>query len=112
MAKKNKPNGKPKTAGVSTLRTVGMAAIGICAGLVGVLLARKRPDTAEHAAPDLAVDRARPGADSRAPVAFRPDPTAPVPASELEGLRPATGPNPSSTAPRGEIASQTGGSNG
>ena len=49
---------------------------------------------AEHAAPDLALDKPRPGAGDRAPLAFRPDPTAPVPASEREGLRPATGPAP------------------
>lgn len=62
---------------------------------------------AEHAASDLAADAPVPGSD-RAPDAFRPDPTAPVPASEREGLRPATGPAPTLAADRGEMASETG----
>lgn len=62
---------------------------------------------AEHDAPDLAADAPTPGTD-RAPDAFRPDPTAAVPASEREGLRPATGPAPSLAASRGEMANQTG----
>lgn len=62
---------------------------------------------AEHDAPDLAAGAATPGTD-RAPDAFRPDPTAAVPASEREGLRPATGPAPSMAATRGDMANQTG----
>ncbi|KAK0340470.1 hypothetical protein LTR94_030380, partial [Friedmanniomyces endolithicus] len=58
---------------------------------------------AEHAAPDLAPAAATPGT-ARAPEAFRPDPTAAVPASEREALRPATGPVPSMVAPRGSMA--------
>lgn len=65
------------------------------------------PGNAEHDAPDLSPDAPTPGADGRrAPEAFRPDPTAPVPASEREGLRPATGPSPSMVADRGELRGQ------
>jgi hypothetical protein len=74
-------------------------------------LARRKPSGAEHAAPDLAADAA-PVGSQRAPEAFRPDPTAPVPDSEREALRPATGPGPSITSPRGELANQTGAANG
>lgn len=45
-----------------------------------------------HEAPDLAEGEPRPGPHDRAPDAFRPDPIAPVPASERESLRPAPGP--------------------
>lgn len=66
---------------------------------------------AEHDAPDLAADAPTPGT-TRAPEAFRPDPTAAVPASERDGLRPATGPAPTLSATRGEVANQTGVANG
>lgn len=111
MSKKTKTNTKPKTAGVSAIRTVGLAVAGVAAGLLGVFLARKRPGSAEHAAPDLALGKPRPSADDRAPDAFRPDPTAAVPASEREALRPATGPAPTIVEPRGSMVSQTGSSN-
>lgn len=65
----------------------------------------------EHAAPDLAADAPTPGT-TRAPDAFRPDPTAPVPAAERESLRPATGPAPTLSADRGEAANQTAPANG
>jgi hypothetical protein len=92
---------------------------GIAAGLGAIAaivagfsaLARRKPSGAEHAAPDLAADAA-PVGSQRAPEAFRPDPTAPVPDSEREALRPATGPGPSITSPRGELANQTGAANG
>jgi hypothetical protein len=49
-----------------------------------------RRDGAEHPAPDLALDAPRPGSDGeRAPVAFRPDPTASVSAGERDSFRPA-----------------------
>ncbi len=54
---------------------------------------RRRSDGAEHVPSDLMGDT-HPGPNDRAPDAFRPDPTAPVPDSEREGLRPATGPAP------------------
>lgn len=61
----------------------------------------------QHVVPDLAADAPTPGTD-RAPDAFRPDPTAPVPENERESLRPATGPAPSLVQDRGAMRSQTG----
>ncbi|KQM85988.1 hypothetical protein ASE67_08915 [Sphingomonas sp. Leaf23] len=107
MAKHKKHKPKSRTAGVSTLRSVALAATGIVVGVVGVLLARRKPSEG-HAAPDLALGKGRPGPADRAPPAFRPDPTAPVTAAERESLRPATGPVPSIVEPRGSMASQTG----
>lgn len=52
---------------------------------------------AEHIPTDLMGDT-HPGPADRAPDAFRPDPTAPVPDSERDGLRPATGPAPTLVA--------------
>lgn len=108
MAKHKKHKAKSRTAGVSTLRTVALGAAGIAIGLFGVLLARRKAPGEGHAAPDLALDKPHPGTGDRAPDAFRPDPTAPVPASEREALRPATGPVPTMVEPRGSMASQTG----
>ncbi|KQT31985.1 hypothetical protein ASG29_08975 [Sphingomonas sp. Leaf412] len=100
-----------KTAG----RTIVIAAAGavgaLAAGVFGALKlgwldrALGRPDGAEHAAPDLALDAPTPGTD-RAPLAFRPDPTAAVPDSEREALRPATGPAPTLAATAGTVANQ------
>lgn len=67
------------------------------AALAGIGLARRRAasgdgsfGTGEHPAPDLAGSE-RPAAAERerAPEAFRPDPTAPVPPEERDALRPA-----------------------
>ena len=66
---------------------------------------RSKGNPAEHAAPDLALDTPRPGADDRAPEAFRPDPTAVPTKAERESLRPATGPAPSLVADRGTLNS-------
>lgn len=107
-------SGNGKTAG----RTVAIAAataVGtVAAAVFGALklgwldrpLARG-PGNAEHPVPDLAADAPTPGTE-RAPDAFRPDPTAPVPDSEREALRPATGAPPTLAAQRGEMANQTG----
>ncbi len=108
MPKPRKYKPKSRTAGVSTLRTVALAATGVAVGLFGVLLSRRRTPREGHAAPDLALDKPHPGATDRAPDAFRPDPTAAVPASEREALRPASGPVPTMVEPRGSMASQTG----
>lgn len=62
-------------------------------------------DREGHDAPDLALDAPRPGT-SRAPDAFRPDPTAVPTAGELDGLRPATGPATGFAVDRGELRSQ------
>lgn len=52
---------------------------------------------AEHIPTDLMRDT-HPGPADRAPDAFRPDPTSPVPDSERDGLRPATGSAPTLVA--------------
>ncbi|WP_022686706.1 hypothetical protein [Sphingomonas phyllosphaerae] len=87
-----------------------VAGLGMAFGLGWLDRLRPARD-AEHAAPDLAADAPTPGT-TRAPDAFRPDPTAAVPASERDGLRPATGPAPTLSATRGEVANQTGAANG
>jgi hypothetical protein len=75
-------------------RTIGAALIGVAALAIGTLFRSRiksalRAD-AGHEAPDLAFDAATPGT-TRAPDAFRPDPTASVPALEREALRPPAG---------------------
>ncbi|KQN93662.1 hypothetical protein ASE95_01635 [Sphingomonas sp. Leaf231] len=87
-----------------------VAAVGAAAGM-GWFDRFLPARNAEHEVPDLAADAPTPGT-TRAPDAFRPDPTAAVPASERDGLRPATGPGPSLSATRGEMANQTGVGNG
>lgn len=102
-------------------RAIGAAAaVGAVASLVGAALHfglfdrlfAARPKGGEHPAPDLAPDQPHPGPDHRAPVDFRPDPTAPVPASERDSLRPATGPAPSLVEDRGAMRSETAPANG
>jgi len=90
----------------------GGAALAVLGGLAAFLFRDgSRPRDGEHSAPDLALDQPRPEPGPRVPDAFRPDPTAPVLASEREGLRPATGPAPTLAADRGELRSQTGPAN-
>lgn len=93
---------------VPSAHTFGLLTLGAAVLGGGAYLARRLAKrgafagNAEHAAPDLALDKPHPGPTDRAPDAFRPDPTAPVPASEREGLRPATGPAPTLVAGRPE----------
>jgi hypothetical protein len=89
--------------GAGVLATV--AALGAAVWRGWLKLPAFGPGNAEHEAPDLALDLPRPDADARAPVDFRPDPTAPVTAAEREGLRPATGPAPTLSADRGDVRS-------
>lgn len=83
-------------------RRVGLISaitLGIVAAGSAIAYAARRfltPGNAEHEAPDLALDAPRSDEFHRAPDAFRPDPTAAVPASEREGLRPATASSTSS----------------
>jgi hypothetical protein len=120
---KSKRPRKPATAADRPGRTrmavaagaVGAIAAGVTAALKLGWLDRFFTVTdadpgAEHAAPDLAPAAATPGT-ARAPEAFRPDPTAPVPDSEREALRPATGLAPTMSPERGEMANQTGAAN-
>lgn len=115
MSKKNskQQGGKRRAKADHTARNRTVAAVSVVGALaagVGAAISlgwfdRFFPGNAEHAAPDLAADAPVPGTE-RAPVDFRPDPTAPVPASEREALRPATGPAPTLAADRGEMANQ------
>lgn len=110
MAAKKQTRSKAKNAsgpGIAVL-TIGAAAIAAGAAVIGYAAMRMRGSgNAGHEAPDLALNEPHPGPDHRAPDAFRPDPTAPVPASEREGLRPATGPAPSIMPGRTEPAYET-----
>ncbi|HEX8375990.1 MAG TPA: hypothetical protein VF606_12515 [Geminicoccaceae bacterium] len=67
---------------------------------------QERPGTPanEHVPTDLLSD-APVTIETRAPDAFRPDPTAVPTAEEREGLRPATGPAPTLVADRGTLNS-------
>jgi len=92
-APRAKRAGKPARERQGSGVLIALGAVGMAAGvaLVGYLLRfASASGNAEHAAPDLALDQPRPDAQHRAPEAFRPDPTAPVPANERESLRPAT----------------------
>jgi len=73
--------------GRTTALSIGAAAVA-AGGVILTILARGRTYAASagHAAPDLAPDRPHPGPDDRAPAAFRPDPTAPVPPAERDAL--------------------------
>ncbi len=102
--------GAPKTFGRNAI-AAGFAAIGLGGVLLATFLRGKR-NPAEHAAPDLALDKPHPGPTDRAPEAFRPDPTAVPSKAEYDSLRPATGPAPSMVANRGDLASQNAPLNG
>ncbi|MEN3749256.1 hypothetical protein TPR58_18930 [Sphingomonas sp. HF-S3] len=90
-----KPARRHRTSQLIGIASVAAAAVAIGAGIFEVARRMLAPGNAEHDAPDLALDQPHPGPNDRAPDAFRPDPTAEVPESEREGLRPATGPAPS-----------------
>jgi len=106
--KRTKQKPQPKTLGVSMI-AAGTAAIGLGAAAVALFFtSRQKGNPAEHAAPDLAADAPPVDIHSRAPDAFRPDPTTPVPAELRESLRPATGPAPGFATDRGTAAA-TGG---
>ena len=78
-------------------RTIGLAVLGSIIGAGAAAFAAfrfRKTQGVGHKAPDLALDADRPGTGERAPDAFRPDPAAPVPASEREAFRPVTTPVP------------------
>lgn len=89
----------PNRFGIGAIAAIGTALLGAGAVVAGLLVRRgKAANPAGHAAPDLALDRPRPGPETRAPEAFRPDPTAVPTEAEREALRPATGPAPTIVA--------------
>jgi hypothetical protein len=105
-----------RTFDTTTILSIGGALVAVGAAVAGFLARRQisawvAPGSAEHAAPDLAVDKPHPGPEDRAPIDFRPDMDAPMSPAEREALRPATGPAPSLVAQEGEMNSQTGASN-
>ena len=74
---------------------LGALSLGAIAAAVGALLLGKRAKSGdgsfgsgEHVPVDLMGDT-HPGPDARAAEAFRPDPTAPIPAGERDAFRPA-----------------------
>lgn len=116
--RKKTPSAAARKRHAARNRNIGIAAgLGAVTAVVGAAwfgvfgpLFRAPEEDGEHAAPDLAPDAPTPGTH-RAPDAFRPDPTAPVPASERDALRPATGPAPTLAEDRGGMANQTGSGN-
>ena len=111
-----KSNARAKALDTTTALSIGAAVLTVGAAIAGFLARRQitawaAPDSAEHPAPDLALDRPHPGPSDRAPVDFRPNIDAPMSPAEREALRPATGPAPSLAAEEGTMNSQTGASN-
>lgn len=97
-AQKKKPKSQ-RTAPPAPRRKAGSVAagtltLGAVAGLAAAALfglrrqARRAPAPGEHVPTDLLGD-SHPGPNDRAPIDFRPDPTAPVAASERDAFRPA-----------------------
>ncbi len=72
-------------------------------GAPGVATAAPDPSP-EHVPTDLLADT--PSGQTRAPDAFRPDPTAPVPPEMRESLRPATGPAKAFAANEGDTVTE------
>ena len=100
----------------STALSIGGAVLAVGAAVAGFLARRQiaafvAPGTAEHQAPDLALDQPHNDGATRAPVDFRPDMDAPMSPAEREALRPATGPAPTMVADAGTMNSQTGADN-
>ncbi|HSI16991.1 MAG TPA: hypothetical protein VK980_04420 [Sphingomonas sp.] len=91
MARKTSRKAASTALPLAITGTALLAAGGLLFGLWRRFAAQ---GTVEYLAPDLGLDQPRPGTNGRAPEAFRPDPTAPVPAAEREALRPATMPAP------------------
>jgi len=93
MAARKKRTAEPRSL-ISRKTAISLGAVAVTiGGLLVTLLARGRSYAAsgEHSAPDLALDQPHPGPEDRAPVAFRPDPTAKVPSADREVLRPPPG---------------------
>lgn len=86
-----KPAPRRTSTASQALNAFSLAALAVAAGAAIWEAVRRfrAPGNAEHEAPDLGLDQARPGPGDRAPEAFRPDPTAPVPANERDAMRPA-----------------------
>jgi hypothetical protein len=86
-----KPDHRTRNLAIGAATVVGVSAAAVVGALKAGLFDRFFPTMEGHDAPDLALDADRPGADDRAPDAFRPDPTAVPTTSERESLRPPAG---------------------
>lgn len=92
--------GRTDVAGAGLGPTTGGTGAGVRTGATGSAIGGATGDVSGgDKAPDLALDRPRPGAEDRAPSAFRPDPTATVPDDKRDAFAPATTPNPNKTTP-------------
>ncbi|AQR75339.1 hypothetical protein [Sphingomonas sp. LM7] len=79
---------KTKSVALGTL-SIGAIVGAVAAAAFAVLkLGKNARGSAEHVPTDLLGDT-RPAPEDRAPEAFRPDPTAPIPAGERDAFRPA-----------------------
>lgn len=111
MSKKRESNGRSKAdhtqrnVAIGAATAIGAIATGLASALHFGLFDRFFAPKDGHRVPDLEGDK-HPGPHDRAVDHFRPDPTAPVPASEREALRPATGPAPGFAANRGDMRSE------
>lgn len=81
------PSGSGKALAIGTL-SIGAALGAIVAGMFGLRKLAEARGSAEHIPTDL-LGEERPEPGDRAPVDFRPDPTAPIPAGERDAFRPA-----------------------
>ena len=89
-ARTTKPAPKPAKRRVGRFSAITLGLVAAGSAIAFAVRRFLTPGNAGHEAPDLALDAPRPDGLHRAPDAFRPDPTAAVPASEREALRPAT----------------------
>ncbi|WP_375397405.1 hypothetical protein [uncultured Sphingomonas sp.] len=80
---------KPTVTAKRGLAGLAAVALALGGGLIARTLLRGRRNPAEHVPDDLLRDTC-PVPGDRAPDAFRPDPTAPVPNDLRDSLRPAT----------------------
>lgn len=82
--------------------SIGAAVSVLAAGAYGLYqLVRRMPRNGEHVPTDL-FGESHPDGSDRAPIDFRPDPTAPVPASERDQFRPALAGSQAPTLVRGQ----------
>lgn len=98
--RKASADGKGKAGGLGPL-SIGAALAAIAAGAFALIKLRRPAGSAEHVPSDLLGDT-HPGPDDRAPEAFRPDPTAPVPPGERDAFRPALAGAAAPTLVKGE----------
>jgi hypothetical protein len=77
-----------KKLALGTLSVGAIVGAVAAAAFAALKLGQRARGSAEHVPTDLLGDT-HPGPDDRAPVDFRPDPTAPIPSGERDAFRPA-----------------------